>query len=186
MPYELEERVIKGGEGLHEIVPYVTAAAKQLEKSGADFIVMPCNTLHLLADHIQSSISIPFVSLVTETTEAVAQRKLQQVAMLATAVTRGEDLYNTQLTAAGITLLTPTADQQKQLNAMVVRLTNDDPLASDRTEFQAILASLKARGAECALLACTEFHLLYDPDPDLQAIDTVEVLAQATVREMYA
>lgn len=39
---------------------------------------------------------------------------------------------------------------------------------------------------ECVVLGCTDFHLVYDHSQDFEFVDTMEVLAQATIREMLS
>lgn len=184
LPYELEERSIFEGTGFDEIGDYLVEGAQRLEKAGADFVVMPCNTLHLLGKRIRDSIDIPFVSIIDETVKAVQEKGIGRVALLATGPTANEGLYDTPLEDAGIEVVKPTDEQQSSLNAMVVRLINGQQTAEDRGEFQGVLDDLKGRGAEAALLACTDFHILHDENADMEAIDTMEVLAQATMREM--
>ena len=45
-----------------KILPFIIDSAKQLEKGGADFIVIPCNTVHVFIDEIRNSVKIPVLS----------------------------------------------------------------------------------------------------------------------------
>ena len=47
LPYQIEEDLIMRNVGSERYIPYLTAEAQRLEKAGADFIVMPCNSLHI-------------------------------------------------------------------------------------------------------------------------------------------
>jgi aspartate racemase len=44
-------------------VKELVGSAKMLEKSGADFLIMPCNTAHYFIDHIKKNIKIPFINM---------------------------------------------------------------------------------------------------------------------------
>lgn len=50
MPYAIEKDSILNATGEERNIPYLINAAKILEKGGADFLVMPCNTLHAFDD----------------------------------------------------------------------------------------------------------------------------------------
>ena len=41
-------------------------SAKMLENSGADFLIMPCNTAHYFIEEIKKNISIPFINMPEE------------------------------------------------------------------------------------------------------------------------
>jgi aspartate racemase len=47
-------------------VKELVGSAKMLEKSGADFLIMPCNTAHYFIDHIKKNIKIPFINMPEE------------------------------------------------------------------------------------------------------------------------
>ena len=42
--YKIEEKILIEAEGEDRALIYLIEAAKRLEKGGADFLVMPCNT----------------------------------------------------------------------------------------------------------------------------------------------
>src|SRR3989344_6683561 len=64
LPYAIEKELILNSTGEEEYVPYLVEAAKILERGGADFLVMPCNTLHAFIDDIRASVSIPVLSII--------------------------------------------------------------------------------------------------------------------------
>jgi aspartate racemase len=41
--------------------------ARNLEKAGADFLIMPCNSAHMFLKEFQNCVKIPFLSIVDET-----------------------------------------------------------------------------------------------------------------------
>src|SRR3989344_5390819 len=46
MRFDLEREIIVEAKGKNRLLPFLLDAAKHLEKGGADFIVIPCNTAH--------------------------------------------------------------------------------------------------------------------------------------------
>lgn len=186
LPYKLEEESIFNGMGFDEIGEYLADGAKKLESAGVDFVVMPCNSLHICQSQIEENLTIPFISIIDETVSVVHKKSYQNVALLATEQTSERGLYTKPLEAAGINVVKPSYTQQRMLNEMVVRLINGKQAPNDKKNFHQVLRSLQGQGAEIAILACTDFHILFDDKrTDMPYFDTMEVLAQATAREMY-
>lgn len=55
-------------------LPFLTDTAKSLEGAGADFLVMPCNSLHLFIEDTRRAVNIravniPIISIVEKTIE---------------------------------------------------------------------------------------------------------------------
>ncbi|TAL56934.1 MAG: aspartate racemase, partial [Nanoarchaeota archaeon] len=61
--YQIERDLLMKSEGEERYIPYLQDAARKLEKAGADFLVMPCNSLHIFIDEIRNSVSIPVLSI---------------------------------------------------------------------------------------------------------------------------
>jgi aspartate racemase len=58
--------------GTENPLPYLAEAAKELQRSGADFIIIPCNTAHYFYEDICRAVSIPVINMI----EAVADEIL--------------------------------------------------------------------------------------------------------------
>jgi aspartate racemase len=186
LSYKLEEESIFDGTGFDKIGAYLAEGAKRLELAGVSFVVMPCNSLHICQPQIKEKLTIPFISIIDETVQIVRKKSYSNVALLATEQTAARGLYTIPLETAGINVIKPDYNHQRTLNEMVVRLINGKQIADDKEVFHQILYSLQKQGAEIAILACTDFHILFDNKrTDMPYLDTMEVLAQATVREMY-
>lgn len=182
-PYDLMQRSIIEGTGFNDVAQYLIDGAQRLERAGADFIVMPCNTYHMFATQIRQNISIPFVSIIDETVAVIKHRGWSRVALLATSTTIHNRLYDVPFEAADITTIKPSKTDQTILNDMVIRLVGNREAETDKQDFQRVLDTLKEEGAEVVLLGCTDFHLVY-ADEKIEHIDTMEVLAHATIRTM--
>ncbi|MDO8639849.1 MAG: amino acid racemase [bacterium] len=87
LPYQIEEDLILKSEGMERYIPYLTAEAQRLEKAGADFIVMPCNSLHVFIEQIRKSVSIPVLSIVEETVKFLKKESMSKVGIVSTSAT---------------------------------------------------------------------------------------------------
>ena len=52
-------------------LPLLTSTAKNLEKAGASFIIIPCNTAHHYIDLLRREVSIPIVDMLEETVNEI-------------------------------------------------------------------------------------------------------------------
>lgn len=87
--------------------PLLIRAAKTLEQSGADAIVLCANTAHRFADEIRSGIRIPLIHIVEATAASIRARQLRTVGLLGTKVTMESSFYVDGMSAAGIETLVP-------------------------------------------------------------------------------
>jgi len=55
LPYEIEEDAIEKNTGIERCLPFLIKEAKRLEKAGVDFIVMPCNSLHIYIKELRNA-----------------------------------------------------------------------------------------------------------------------------------
>jgi aspartate/glutamate racemase len=65
--FAIERDLIALNKGKERYIPFLVNEAKRLEKSDVDFIVMPCNSLHVFIDEIRNSVNIPVLGIVEAT-----------------------------------------------------------------------------------------------------------------------
>ena len=97
-------------------------AAKRLEGAGADFIVIATNTMHKLVPQIESEIRIPILHIADATANCIKRDNIKKVALLGTKFTMTQDFIKDRLTAAGLEVMTPDAQDIELVNDVI--LTN--------------------------------------------------------------
>ena len=174
--------ILSGGE---DPVPEMASALRNLEKCGADCIIMPCNTAHYFLPRLQAMTKIPFLSILTAAAEACkAQFPGKTVGILATRGTLAANLYQEALAQAGVPYLVPDAPAQDAL----MRVIYDGVKAgkgpdSYRADFLTVLEQMSAGGAEVFLLGCTELPLAAEAlNIALPTVDPTAELAKAAIR----
>jgi aspartate racemase len=85
----------------------LSIAAKNLEKAGADFIVICTNTMHIVASQIQSRIGIPIIHIAEATAIELKRNNIAKVALLGTRYTMSQDFYKEKLKNVGVAVLIP-------------------------------------------------------------------------------
>lgn len=162
------------------------AAARSLEKAGADLIMIGTNTMHKMADEVLNSISIPFLHIADAAGEAIKSKGLKKVALLGTKFTMEQHFYKNRLSQNyGIEVLIPSSKDRDFIHKVIYEeLCNGNIRQESRQEFIRIINTLQKQGAEGAVLGCTEIPLLItQKDSAIPVFDTMTIHAEYAVKE---
>jgi aspartate racemase len=161
--------------------PALAAMAAGLERAGADFLVMPCNTAHAFQAEIEAATRLPLVGLIDETAAAVASSGVGTVGLLGTRGCLEANLYQNALAARGVRALAPAGEALDALMAVVRAVKAGDVGADRRAQMRAIALELAA-GADALVVACTEIPLALEPAGlPVPVVDATDVLVERTV-----
>ena len=161
--------------------PVLIAMAQGLEKSGADFLVMPCNTAHHYYTEIAQSVSIPFINMLELTVKKVSHNflTLEKISLLATSPVHDLKLYENFFAKIGIQVIYPIASDQENLMLIIKSVKNKSLDEKDIMSFKGIVKSMNA---DHLLIACTELSLLSKMiGSKIEVIDALDLLAQEVV-----
>ena len=164
--------------------PVLAEMARGLERSGAQFIVMACNTAHAHADEIKAALSVPFVSLILETAATLATRHptVKIAGLLATSTCVEADLYQPALAAHGVKTLPLDPAAQKRFMDLIYQVKRGDTSDAARAEMRSLADTLIAAGAEVVVSGCTEVPLvLSQGDLAKPLVDSTAVLVERTL-----
>ena len=155
-------------------------AAHNLEKAGADYILICTNTMHKVAPQIQARISVPIIHIAEATAEKLKQQGITKVALLGTKYTMTQDFYKEKLVEAGIEVLIPdTADIETVNNVIYNELCLGTISEQSKQKYLRIIDGLSQKGAEGVILGCTEIGLLIQQkDTSLPVFDTTLIHAE--------
>jgi len=162
--------------------PAMAAMGQGLEKQGADFLVIACNSAHAWAEEIRAATSIPLLSMIDATVETIRRDHpgVRRVGLLAADACLGAGLYQKPLMAAGYEVLT-TADQPAMM-ALIYGVKAGKTDAAARAGMAAIARELADAGAELIVAACTEVPLLLAPaDSPVPLVDSTDALVRQLV-----
>jgi len=167
-----------------EAAGLLIAAARNLQRGGADFLVLCTNTMHKLANEIEKHTEIPLLHIADATAQVIKVRGLSKVGLLGTRFTMEEEFYKGRLTHQhAIAVLVPNQQQR----AIVHRAIYDELclgriVQSSKQQYLAIIDELANRGAEGVILGCTEIGLLVKAeDSRVPLFDTTKIHAEAAV-----
>ncbi|MFH1631253.1 MAG: amino acid racemase [Candidatus Aenigmatarchaeota archaeon] len=184
LPYAIEEDAISKNVGIERCLPFLIDEAERLEKSGADFIVMPCNSLHIFIKEIRNAVKIPVLSIVEETIKFLKKNKFNNVGIVSTSATIKNRLYENAFEENTISYETPDSFQQAKLGKIILNLVIGMQNNKDREELIKIISDFEKKDVDCVVLACTDLQLLIPNHPTLRIFDTMKIFADATVEKI--
>ena len=164
-----------------EIGRLLAHEAVVLEEAGAGVLLLCTNTMHKVAETLESAVRIPLLHIADVTGAAVRGAGLERVGLLGTRFTMAEDFYAARLARLGIDVLTPPADERALVDRVIFQeLCRGQLLDSSRAAYVQVMRDLVTRGADGIVLACTEIGLLLGDAPfPVPLFDTAVLHARA-------
>jgi aspartate racemase len=161
----------------------VTDAAKKLQQSGADCILIGANTMHKIAPAVQQAIGIPVIHIAKVTATAVQEQQLKKVALLGTKYTMELDFYPDAMRRYGIETIIPADKDRDYIHATIYNELGKGIFTDEiRDRYKEIIIRLKQQGAQGVILGCTEIPLLIkQKDSPIPVFDTALIHATAAV-----
>ena len=157
--------------------------ARVLQNGGADYIFLCTNTMHRCYEAINAAISVPFVHIADATLSELRKHGVQKVGLLGTIYTMTQDFYKQRLIEGGAEVLVPNADEMEAVNEIIFNELYLGKISSrSKEKFLQIIEGLRARGAQGAILGCTEIGLLVSQaDTAARLFDTTQIHIDAAV-----
>jgi aspartate racemase len=163
-------------------------SAEKVFKAGADFAIIPANTIHrpeILKQLKQSP--IPILSMLDVVALHCHENRFQKIAILGTRWTMRDNIYKDALGKLGIQSITPLEKEQEVLqNAIIDDLIpgkHTDKTVTNLLRVTDAINSREGNNQNFALaLACTELPIVLNKmNCKVPVIDTTAVLAHAAL-----
>ena len=74
--------------------------------------------------------------------------------------------------------------EQKEIGRIINRILKNNHTEKDKIMFLKMVNNLSDTNA--VVLACTDLHILIPPDPKSKILDTMQLLAESTAREIIS
>ncbi len=178
-------------------------AALGLQRAGAEGIVLCTNTMHKVADAIESRCTLPFLHIADATGRAITGAGMTRVALLGTRYTMEQDFYRGRLTEQfSINCLIPEADERAKLQTALDTLGGERAkinqiifeelclgqfTEASRAYYAQVIARLAEQGAQGVIFGCTEIGLLVPEERSvLPVFDTAAIHAEDAVAFMLS
>ncbi|TLN02804.1 aspartate/glutamate racemase family protein [bacterium] len=162
----------------------LVAAARQLERAGAECVVICANTMHKVAPAIEAAVNIPLLHIADAAAARVKAAGLSRVALLGTRYTMEEGFLKDRLSERhGLEVIIPSAADRELIHRVIYdELVLGVINPASRAAYLRIIAGLLEGGAQGVILGCTELGLLVkQEDCSAPLFDTTLVHAEAAV-----
>lgn len=176
--HEIEECQSKGDWAKSAYI--LSEAARNLEKAGAEFIVICTNTMHKIANQIQETITVPILHIAEVTSQELKKKSITKVALLGTKYTMEQDFYKSKLIENGIEVLIPNIEDIKLINTIIYdELCLGIVSEHSKKIYIDVIDKLNEQGAQGCILGCTEIGLLISQkDTKTPLFDTALIHAE--------
>ena len=161
--------------------PAMREGARWLAASGAEAIVIACNTAHHWAAAVESAAQRPLIHIADAALSALSQSSARRVMLLATVGTIKTGFYAQRFVAKGLALETPDAADQESVTTAIAQV-KAGRIDSARAGLVPVLQRMAEQGVDAFLLACTELPIVVRGTPfEAKSVDATEALARAIV-----
>ncbi|MDX8362580.1 aspartate/glutamate racemase family protein [Cytobacillus sp. IB215316] len=155
-------------------------AAKCIEKGGADFLLICTNTMHKMAEDIQTAITMPVLHIADMTGEAIKQCGITKIGLLATKFTMEQEFYKGRLQSNdNIEVIVPNERERNIIHDVIYNeLCLGKVRDESKRQYVEIIDKLIEQGAEGIILGCTEITMLIkEQDISVPVFDTTKIHA---------
>ena len=167
-------------------LPALQETARNLEKAGADLIIIPCNTAHYFLPSIQESVKIPILNMIEETAKETQRKtpQIKKVGLLASIGIYKTEIYHQHFKKFNIEVISPEEKDKKEVMKVIYAVKAGDLSEEVKRNILKIAQKLIDKGVEAIITGCTEIPLiLKEGDVPVPLIDPTKVLAEIAIQK---
>ena len=176
--YEIEKN--QSNNNFEKVAEIITNAAKVLENSKCDYILICSNTIHKMYDKIQKEIKVPIIHIADATAEELIKENIKKVLLIGTKYTMKEDFIKKILKEKGIEIIVPEENDITIINNIIFKeLCLGNFNQNSKNNIINIINKSKNLGCTGVVLGCTELGMLIrKEDLDINVFDTTVIHAK--------
>ncbi len=166
-----------------QLTAIFSLAAKNLQMSGADCILLCANATHMIADEVQKTIKIPLIHIAEETAKEINNRKLTKIGLLGAKFTMENNFFINKLLHHNIETIIPGENDRTFIHSSIFSELGKGIFTDEtKKKYLEIIDSLGTKGAEGIVFACTEIPMLIRPsDCNIPTFDTTLIHVRSAV-----
>ncbi len=169
-------------------LPALKQGLESLKRAGADFVIIPCVTVHYFIEDLMVECDLPVLSILDAVAEHIRRTnpRMKTIGLLGTDGTVQSGIFQKRLAAEQIDTLICSEAYQRQVMAAIYDIKNKNTPRS-QSDIAASLADaaghLIHRGAQGIIAGCTEIPLaLAQKDVPVPYFDSLLILARSAIR----
>jgi aspartate racemase len=163
-------------------------AAKHLEASGAEGIVIACNTAHKSYEAIAANVGIPVLHIADAMADQLIADGRSRVALLGSRFTMTEGFIRERIERRGIGLASIDARSMAEVDRIIFEeLAVGRVVRDSQRKLKTLITELAKQKVQAIALSCTELVLAVDTRANvLPVYDSTAIHARAAVEWMLA
>ena len=160
---------------------YIVKSANNLEKAGADFIIMASNSPHSVFEEVEKQTNLPMISIVDTTAKYASRNNLKKVLLTGIKHTMQSDFYQKGFNKSGMEVIVPSEEHQNKINDIIFNELVINKFSNEtKKQFLGIINSYDVDGV---ILGCTELPLLVNQnDTNIKLLDTLSLHCDAALQ----
>ena len=166
------------------VADLMLSSAKNLQRTGADFLICPDNTIHHVLPLVRPRSPLPWLHIAEEVASEAVRRGFHKIGLLGTRYLVSSEVYPEKLTERGIAYERPSEQAREQINRIIFdELVYGNVDTASLSYVQQVIEGMKRSGCDAVVLGCTEIPLLVtDANSPLPTLDSTRLIARAALR----
>lgn len=168
-------------------IDVMISTAKNLEKSGVDFIIIPCMTAHYFIKDVQAAVNIPIINGLELVNRYIENnfKDISKIGLIATSGTVKSNLFQSYVKNKSI--IVPQEQVQEEMVMDIIYGPKGIKAGNNSDEvvkrLEKTIEILIGQGAEAVIAGCTEIGLvLKNKKMSIPVIDPLNLLAEEAIR----
>ena len=163
-------------------------AAKRLEASGAEGILIACNTVHKSYDAVSAGVGIPVLHIAEAAADRLVADGRTRVALLGSRFTMTENFVRDRIERRGITLAPIEATWMNEVDRIIFEeLAAGRVVRESQRKLKTLITEFGKQKVQAVVLGCTELVLAVDARANvLPVYDTTAIHARMAVEWMLS
>jgi len=163
-------------------------AAKRLQKSGAEGLLIASNTGHKVYDAVAANVDVPMLHIAEATADCLVADGRKRVALIGTRFTMTEPHVRSRLESRGIALAPIDPMWIPEIDRIIFEeLAAGLVVRNSQRMLKTLITELEKQKVQAVVLGCTELVLAVDVRANvLPVYDTTAIHARAAVEWMLA
>lgn len=163
-------------------------AGKRLQASGAEGLLIACNTVHKSYDAVAANVTVPVLHIADAASDRLAADRRTRVALLGSRFTMTEPFVRERLERRGITLAPIDENWMAEVDRIIFEeLAAGRVVRESQRKLKTLITELGKQKVQAVVLGCTELVLAVDVRANvLPVYDTTAIHARMAVDWMLS
>ena len=163
-------------------------AAKRLQASGAEGLLIASNTGHKCFDAVAANVKVPLIHIADAAADRLVADGRSRVALLGTRFTMTETYVRSRIEARGITFVPIEAEWIREVDRIIFEeLAAGRVVRDSQRKLKTLITEFAKQKVQSVVLGCTELVLAVDVRANVIPVyDTTAIHARAAVEWMLA